>query len=214
MQFQDVGEWVGRVLARRGKGRHRAGGRGPRWLAPGAASLALAACAALPMAATAAASVAATVADGRAAAEPWPAVVTYVVDGDSIWVRSVEGRARVKLRLLGIDAPEVCQSQGAQARAALQKLALNQPVRVTVRARDRYGRALATVQRAADGLDLSQAMVAAGWAWADRFGGHHAAYEPAETAARQAQRGVFGQAAAELPADFRRRHGPCPRAKP
>lgn len=146
--------------------------------------------------------------------ETWAAVVTYVVDGDSIWVRSTERRSRVKLRLLGIDAPEVCQSQGPQASAALRQLALNQPVRVTVRARDRYGRALATVERVADGLDLSHAMVAGGWAWADRFGGHQAALEQQEAAARAAQRGVFGAAtAAELPSDFRRRHGACKPAK-
>ena len=146
--------------------------------------------------------------------ETWAAVVTYVVDGDSIWVRSTERRSRVKLRLLGIDAPEVCQSQGPQASAALRQLALNQPVRVTVRARDRYGRALATVERAADGLDLSHAMVAGGWAWADRFGGHQAALEEQEAVARAAQRGVFGTAAApESPSDFRRRHGACKPAK-
>ena len=157
---------------------------------------------------------AATAADIRPPADSWPAVVTYVVDGDSVWVRSVERRSRVKLRLLGIDAPEICQNQGPQARAALQKLVLNQPVRVTVRARDRYGRALAKVERAEDGRDVSQAMVAAGWAWVDRFGGHHAAYESDEDAARHAQRGVFGQAVvAESPADFRRRHGPCTSTK-
>ena len=75
----------------------------------------------------------------------WAATVTYVVDGDSIWVRSTERGSRVKLRLLGIDAPEICQDQGREARAALRQWALNRPVRVTVRARDQYGRALATV---------------------------------------------------------------------
>ena len=205
MRFQDLGEWMGRRLARRQMATvraHRRAWRGWVWRAVALAAAGVA----LPLAATAA--------DGRPAADSWPAVVSYVVDGDSIWVRSPERRARVKLRLLGIDAPEICQNQGAQARAALQKLALNRPVRVTVRARDRYGRALATVERADDGLDVSQAMVAAGWAWVDRFGGHHAAYEPDEAAARRAQRGVFGQTAVpEPPTDFRRRHGPCASAK-
>ena len=115
--------------------------------------------------------------------------------------------------LLGIDAPEICQSQGAEARQALITLALNRPVQVTVRARDRYGRALATVERAEDGLDLSHAMVTGGWAWADRFRRQQAALEQDEGVARAQRRGVFRQSDAEPPADFRRRHGPCVAAK-
>ena len=149
--------------------------------------------------------------DGQPGADTWPAVVTYVVDGDSVWVRSADRGARVKLRLLGIDAPEVCQPLGPQARDALRRLALNQPVQVTVRARDRYGRALATVHRTQDGLDLSQAMAAGGWAWVDRYRGWHKPYQEDEDAARAAGRGVFAQVGAESPADFRRRHGPCQR---
>lgn len=149
--------------------------------------------------------------DGQPGADTWPAVVTYVVDGDSVWVRSADRGARVKLRLLGIDAPEVCQPLGPQARDALRRLALNQPVQVTVRARDRYGRALATVHRTQDGLDLSQAMAAGGWAWVDRYRGWHKPYQEDEDAARAAGRGLFAQAGAESPADFRRRHGPCQR---
>lgn len=149
--------------------------------------------------------------DGQPGADTWPAVVTYVVDGDSVWVRSADRGARVKLRLLGIDAPEVCQPLGPQARDALRRLALNQPVQVTVHARDRYGRALATVHRTQDGLDLSQAMAAGGWAWVDRYRGWHKPYQEDEDAARAAGRGVFAQAGAESPADFRRRHGPCQR---
>ena len=152
-------------------------------------------------------------AQGTARAAAWAATVTYVVDGDSIWVRSTERGSRVKLRLLGIDAPEICQDQGPEARAALLRWALNRPVRVTVRARDPYGRALATVERVEDGLDLSQAMVAGGWAWVDRYRKHAVAYEADEDAARAAGRGVFARAAMERPADFRKRHGPCTSAK-
>ena len=38
-----------------------------------------------------------------------------VVDGDSLWVRP-PGRAPLRLRLSGVDAPEVCQRHGPQAR--------------------------------------------------------------------------------------------------
>ena len=189
-------------VARWVPGGHRAAAALPRMLVAGAVALC-----ALP----ALAQVPAPGGDGQPGADTWPAVVTYVVDGDSVWVRSVDRGARVKLRLLGIDAPEVCQPLGPQARDALRRLALNQPVQVTVRARDRYGRALATVHRTQDGLDLSQAMAAGGWAWVDRYRGWHKPYQEDEDAARAAGRGVFAQAGAESPADFRRRHGPCQR---
>ena len=194
--------WVRPSLARWVLCGHRAAAALPRMLVAGAVALC-----ALPGFAQALASKG----DGQPGADSWPAVVTYVVDGDSIWVRSAKRGARVKLRLLGIDAPEVCQPLGPQARDALRRLALNQPVQVTVRARDRYGRALATVHRTQDGLDLSQAMAAGGWAWVDRYRGWHKPYQEDEDAARAAGRGLFAQAGAESPADFRRRHGPCQR---
>ena len=207
MQFQDMGEAVRRGAARAMRPGEARGAPALKTMALGAVLVALATATALQPAAAA---------EGPAATSgahsgSWAAVVTYVVDGDSVWVRSVQGRSRVKLRLLGIDAPEICQSQGAEARQALITLALNRPVQVTVRARDRYGRALATVRRAQDGVDLSQAMAEGGWAWVDRYRGWHKPYQEDEDAARAAGRGVFAQVGAESPADFRRRHGPCQR---
>ncbi|QTD43985.1 thermonuclease family protein [Ottowia testudinis] len=139
----------------------------------------------------------------------WMARVSYVVDGDSIWVRPEGGGARVKLRIDGIDAPEICQNHGPQARDALRALAQNQRVRVTVWAHDRWGRAIASVVRAADDLNLAERMVAEGWAWTDSHGWRQGKYWRAEAEARAAARGLFTDAAAERPADFRARHGPC-----
>lgn len=209
MQFQDMGEAVRRGAARVMRPGEARGAPALKTMALGAVLVALATATALQSAAAADA----PAATSGAHSGSWAAVVTYVVDGDSVWVRSVQGRSRVKLRLLGIDAPEICQSQGAEARQALSAMALNRPVQVTVRARDRYGRALATVERAEDGLDLSHAMVTSGWAWADRFRRQQAALEQDEGVARAQRRGVFRQSDAEPPADFRRRHGPCVAAK-
>lgn len=149
--------------------------------------------------------------DGAAPAvdQSWLARVSYVVDGDSIWVRPEDGGARVKLRLDGIDAPEICQTAGADARAALQTLALDQRVRVTVRARDRWGRAIASVVRLRGNLDVAQAMVAQGWAWTDAYGWRPGKYARAEAEARAAGRGLFAAPDPQTPADFRRRHGSC-----
>ena len=59
--------------------------------------------------------------------------VSYVTDGDTLWVQPDAGGAPRKLRLDGIDAPEICQSGGEASRAMLAQRALYQRVEVTVR---------------------------------------------------------------------------------
>lgn len=145
-------------------------------------------------------------------ADVWQGRVQYVVDGDSLWVRPADGGRRVKLRLHGVDAPEICQRGGPQARASLQALVQGQVVWVTVRTRDRWGRAVADVRRSSDGLNLAQHMAASGWAWSDAWGRLAAGPYGAEQRRAQAGgQGVFADAAAESPAAFRRRTGNCPK---
>lgn len=140
---------------------------------------------------------------------PWPARVVYVTDGDSLWVRPAAGGRRVKLRLEGIDAPEICQAAGRQAREALQQLVLNQAVTVQVRAHDRWGRGIARVRRASDGADVADQLAAAGWAWSDDWGWRAGPYAAQAEQARRERRGLFAQAGAQRPRDFRKAHGPC-----
>lgn len=148
--------------------------------------------------------------------------VTRVSDGDTLWLRPDGGGKPLKLRLQGIDAPERCQSGGAQAREALRARVLGQRVEATVHARDVYGRLLVTLHLG--GTDVAAALVAEGLAWSEgrldgrreegagpgaprhRAGGPYAAEEDA---ARAARRGVHAEAGAERPQAFRRRHGPC-----
>jgi len=137
----------------------------------------------------------------------WEASVSYVVDGDSIWVRAAAVRRRV--RLDGIDAPEICQRFGREARQALQAKLLNRRVRVTIRAYDRYGRAIARVTRVDDGVDAAAQMVSEGWAWTDQFRGRPGKYQRQQDAAQRRRIGLFADRAPELPRDFRQRHGPC-----
>ncbi|MFT3777368.1 MAG: thermonuclease family protein [Ottowia sp.] len=141
---------------------------------------------------------------------PWAGRVSHVVDGDSLWVRAEDGRQRVRVRLDGVDAPEICQSGGEQARQALQALVLGQAVRVRVRAYDRYHRAIAEVARASDGLDVGARMVEEGWAWSEGFRGRAGKYQREADLARRQGLGLFQDAAPpETPAGFRRRHGVC-----
>ena len=153
-------------------------------------------------------------------------VVSYVVDGDSLWVRTAgstqnthgvrtawRGKGhgqRLRVRLRGIDAPELCQQHGTQARDALRALVpTGQRVRVTIYARDRYGRAIADVILLPDGINLARHMVAQGWAWDDGGRKRRGLYTQEHRQAVQARRGLFADDGAERPADFRRRYGSC-----
>ena len=140
---------------------------------------------------------------------PWHARITQVVDGDSIWAQPEAGGRRVRVRMDGIDAPEICQAFGRESRAAMQALVLNQRVRVTIWAYDRYGRAVATVERLSDETDVAAQLVSQGWAWSESFRWRDGRYAREEAAARRAGQGLFAERRPETPAEFRRRHGPC-----
>jgi len=94
----------------------------------------------------------------------FPARVVRVTDGDTIVVRSGTGR-RFKVRLIGIDTPEVfggLECGGTQASASMKRLApRGRRVRVygdpTQDRRDRYGRLLAYVKtRGGPQLNIAQ----------------------------------------------------------
>lgn len=140
---------------------------------------------------------------------PWTyaARVTRVFDGDTLWVRPLAGGRYRKLRLDGVDAPEICQTGGPAARDALASRVLHQVVTVRVRAFDRYGRALAQVS--AGGDDMAAVLVRSGHAWSSRWRRSLGPYAAEEAQARAERKGVFGVDGAETPREFRRRHGPC-----
>jgi micrococcal nuclease len=118
-----------------------------------------------------------------------------------------QGGAPRKLRIDGIDAPEICQTGGKAARALLAERALYQHVQVTVRRHDAYGRGLARIQL--DGRDLGAQMVRMGQAWSYRWRRHPGPYMAEETVARQSRLGLFTADQPESPRDFRQRHGSC-----
>ncbi|MEO8297726.1 MAG: thermonuclease family protein [Burkholderiales bacterium] len=135
------------------------------------------------------------------------AIVIRVSDGDTLWLRTAPGKRPLRVRLQGIDAPELCQPGGTEARAALEALALGRRVQLRSGPPDRYGRPLVHLQRA--GTDLASEMVRQGWAWSDNYRGRPGPYAATERAARAAQRGLFATPAAQAPWQFRQQHGPC-----
>jgi micrococcal nuclease len=132
--------------------------------------------------------------------------VTHVSDGDTVWVRPASGGRPQPVRLVGIDAPELCQAHGEQARQALSSRVLRENVLVRVEGRDDYDRLLARITL--DGQDVGGWMVTQGQAWSYRWRREPGLYVQQQTLARQARRGLWAESAVE-PRTFRRQHGPC-----
>jgi endonuclease YncB( thermonuclease family) len=140
-------------------------------------------------------------------AEVFDAESTHVSDGDTLWVLPVGGNVPKKLRLLGLDAPEICQPGGVASRDALRQLVAHKRLRVSVNFQDSYDRGLARIR--VDGLDVGALMVQSGQAWSNRW--HHSLgpYAQQENQARAGRSGLFADLEAELPRDFRKRVGSC-----
>jgi micrococcal nuclease len=141
-----------------------------------------------------------------AAGQTLSAVVTRVVDGDTVKVQAAGGQDTV--RYIGIDTPESvkpdtpvqCFAKAASHRNA--ELVAGRAVRLIVgaEARDRYGRLLAYVYRAADGRFVNEELVAGGFARTltiapnDRFAARFAARAEAAQAAGRGLWGACGNA--------------------
>ena len=133
--------------------------------------------------------------------------VTHVTDGDSIWVRPAAGGPPRQVRMQGIDAPEICQAWGREARDALAAQVLHRQVRVTGRGRDTYHRMLAQIS--ANEQDIGAWMVSRGHAWSYHFRRDPGPYSLQESQARSARLGLWSAGAPVAPRDFRKRHGSC-----
>ncbi len=138
----------------------------------------------------------------------WSGVVIYVVDGDTVHVRPVAGGVLHKIRILGMDAPEICQAGGVASRQALQERVLKRFVTVRMQGIDVYGRDLATIYLSRE--DVGKWMVRRGHAWSYRYQQDSGPYGQEEEHARLLGRGLFAEMSPESPHDFRRRYGRCP----
>lgn len=130
-----------------------------------------------------------------------------VIDGDTLVFVSTDGKQRLRVRLLDIDAPEICQEWGPQARTALTELVAGKALRLRPGARDKFGRTLGRVE--VDGLDASRRMVIEGHAWSTRTRWDRGPLVAEERAAASLKRGMHSSGSAEPPDRFRARQGEC-----
>jgi endonuclease YncB( thermonuclease family) len=123
--------------------------------------------------------------------------VVSVTDGDTVTV-VLDGGKKEKIRLAGIDCPEMEQPFGEPAKEFTEEFSLGKKVTVAVKGSDRYGRVLGEMIRpdgpgSAGGVRiLNEELLRAGLAWwyrkcaPDNF-----PYEKLEREAREAGRGLW-----------------------
>lgn len=142
------------------------------------------------------------------AGEVWSAWASWVMDGDTVVLVREGQHEPVKLRIEGIDAPEICQPGGVQARDALIRLVLRQSVVVVDHGHDVYGRQIGRVS--VNGVDLGAEMVRSGMAWAYQFRTGKGPYALLQRQAQKQKIGLFAaKEGAMSPPVFRKFHGTC-----
>jgi len=135
-------------------------------------------------------------------ARTFTAEVTYVTDGDTIWVKRARANLAIKVRMYGMDAPEICQDYGLTARAVLQDRIMHQTVTLDTKARDVYGRIVAKV--IFNGEDIGAWMVANGHAWSYHSRKSLGPYGRQETSARRMGLGLWASGYPMEPKAFRK----------
>ncbi|MCB1918655.1 MAG: thermonuclease family protein [Candidatus Competibacteraceae bacterium] len=123
-----------------------------------------------------------------AMAETLTGRVVGVHDGDTLTL--LVGVRQVKVRLAGIDAPELKQPYGQKAKQALSDWAYGKAARIESAGPDRYGRTLGTVFVGA--VNVNAALVEQGAAWVYRRYPHPPELEVLEAQAQAAKRGLWG----------------------
>jgi endonuclease YncB( thermonuclease family) len=129
-------------------------------------------------------------------------VVTEIVDGDTLTL--VNASYTYRIRLVDIDAPELAQPRGKEARTSLFDICgLKRAVAETSGEGDLYGRTLATVTCA--GVNANAAQVRRGWAWVyRRYAPRTSQLYVEERAARLDRRGLWADDAPVPPWEWRR----------
>ena len=136
----------------------------------------------------------------------WEARVVGITDGDTITVESASGGDRVKIRLHGIDAPELRQPYGQAAKSFLMSTVLFKKVDVqpTPQRTDRYGRVVAIVKVPDVGI-LQELLLERGLAWIHpKYCKNCSDWEVLQLQAQNQQRGLWIESQPISPWEWRK----------
>ena len=125
--------------------------------------------------------------------------VVSIHDGDTITV--LQGKQQIKVRLFGIDAPELKQPYGKKSKQFLANLIAGKAVEVEENGKDRYKRTIGTIYL--NGADINAQMVANGYAWAYRK--FSKKYTAQESQAKSQKLGLWRDKEPIPPWEWRRR---------
>ena len=121
-------------------------------------------------------------------------MVKKVIDGDTIILEEENGQT-FKIRLLGIDAPELDQPYGFESSARLASYIVGKTVYVVSSKKDRYQRLLGKIM--IEQKDINYQLVKFGYAWhfkrysRDQDRSDAQQYADAEIEARQSKLGIW-----------------------
>ncbi|MHC9542323.1 MAG: thermonuclease family protein [Vulcanimicrobiota bacterium] len=134
-------------------------------------------------------------------AESFTGKCVGVSDGDTVTV--LNKKVQVRVRLEGIDAPELHQDFGRKAKQFTSALVFGKAVTINVVTIDRYGRTVGRV--IVNGKDVSLELVKAGLAWHYTHYSSDPILAKAEKDARAGKKGLWSMRNPVAPWDYR--HG-------
>ncbi|MGC2164531.1 MAG: thermonuclease family protein [Gallionella sp.] len=139
----------------------------------------------------------------EAHAEQFTARIIAVLDGDTVMLVRND-MPPIKIRLAEIDAPEMAQPGGVDAKRALSEMLLHKSVAVDSHAVDQYGRLVAHLN--VDGKQVNELMVSSGMAWEYSHFHRNTHYVALQIKAQAARRGIWRQTAPLPPWQWRKLH--------
>ena len=135
--------------------------------------------------------------------------VSRVIDGDTIELLAKTSKenpynhiTKLKIRLYGIDAPELKQAYGKEAKEYLSALVLKQEVGLIIENKDKYDRFVGTIFL--KGQDINKEMVKNGYAHA--YESYSTKYLAQQADAKMFKLGLFKDENAIKPSEFRKRN--------
>ncbi|EPE9017981.1 thermonuclease family protein [Campylobacter upsaliensis] len=133
--------------------------------------------------------------------------VSRVIDGDTIELLAKTSKtnpynhiAKLKIRLYGIDAPELKQAYGKEAKEYLSALVLKQEVSLIIENKDKYDRFVGTLFL--KGQDINKEMVKNGYAHA--YESFSKKYLAEQADAKMFKLGLWQDEKAVKPSEFRK----------
>ena len=136
--------------------------------------------------------------------------VSKVIDGDTIELLAKTSKenpynhiAKLKIRLYGIDAPELKQAYGKEVKEYLSALVLKQEVSLIIENKDKYERIVGTIFL--KGQDINKEMVKNGYAHA--YESFSKKYLAEQADAKMFKLGLWQDERVMSPSEFRRKNG-------